>query len=873
VARTADEIRRPGRPERIPPHNLEAEEAVLGSMMLSGEAVAQASEILKASDFYRSAHGKIYVALLDLYARGEPVDGISTVEELRRRSTLEEVGGHLFVHHLLEVVATPASAAHYARIVADHALLRRLIDAGSQIIQKAYDVPEDPEGLADEAEGLIYGVARHGEQDEIVTLSQLVHDSMESLERLHDREAGFSGLQTGFNDLDNLLQGFQPGNLIIVAARPGVGKSSLATNIARNAAVDHDVPIAMFSLEMSRMEIGMRLLCSEARIGWDKVRANRVAAEDWGRIVEAAEVLDRAPMFIVDSGNATIVDIRAKARRLKSSTRGLGLVIVDYLQLMSSHYRVDNRQQEIAEISRSLKLLAKELEIPVIAVSQLNRDPERRTDKRPQLADLRECVTGDTPVVLSDGRRVPIRDLVGTRPEVVAVSPEGKLVLAESDLVWRVGRRPVFQVRLASGRTIRATAEHRLFAASGWTRLRDLGVDDRLAIARRLPEPATTERWPELRVALLGQLVGDGSYLKGQPMRYATASEENSALVTEAASFEFASPVKRYAGRGKWHQLLISGNGNRWHPKGVNKWLRDLGIFGQRSHEKRLPQEVFRLGNEQVALLLQHLWATDGCIFVPDSRRRPPSVYFATASSGLASDVAALLLRLGIVARIRNVQQRGSSWYRVDVSGGSDQRRFLGAVGSFGPRIAPGERLRARLEGVGINTNVDTLPTEVFTRVRRRMAEVGVSQRAMAKLRGTMYGGTSHFRFSPSRRTVAGYAEILDDDQLRAQATSDLFWDRIVSIKPTGVEEVFDLTVPGPASWLADGIVSHNSGSLEQDADVVLLLHRDEMYTDEPDKKGLADVIVAKNRNGPTDKVTLTFLAHLTQFRNYARSQ
>jgi len=873
VARTADEIRRPGRPERIPPHNLEAEEAVLGSMMLSGEAVAQASEILKASDFYRSAHGKIYVALLDLYARGEPVDGISTVEELRRRSTLEEVGGHLFVHHLLEVVATPASAAHYARIVADHALLRRLIDAGSQIIQKAYDVPEDPEGLADEAEGLIYGVARHGEQDEIVTLSQLVHDSMESLERLHDREAGFSGLQTGFNDLDNLLQGFQPGNLIIVAARPGVGKSSLATNIARNAAVDHDVPIAMFSLEMSRMEIGMRLLCSEARIGWDKVRANRVAAEDWGRIVEAAEVLDRAPMFIVDSGNATIVDIRAKARRLKSSTRGLGLVIVDYLQLMSSHYRVDNRQQEIAEISRSLKLLAKELEIPVIAVSQLNRDPERRTDKRPQLADLRECVTGDTPVVLSDGRRVPIRDLVGTRPEVVAVSPEGKLVLAESDLVWSVGRRPVYEVRLASGRTIRATAEHRLFAASGWARLRDLGVDDRLAIARRLPEPATKERWSELRVALLGQLVGDGSYLKGQPMRYATASEENSALVTEAASFEFAAPVKRYAGRGKWHQLLISGNGNRWHPKGVNKWLRDLGIFGQRSHEKRLPREVFRLGNEQVALLLQHLWATDGCIFVPDSRRRPPSVYFATASSGLASDVVALLLRLGIVARIRNVQQRGSSWYRVDVSGGSDQRRFLGAVGSFGPRIAPGERLRARLEGVGINTNVDTLPTEVFTRVRRRMAEVGVSQRAMAKLRGTTYGGTSHFRFAPSRRTVAGYAEILDDDQLRAQASSDLFWDRIVSIEPAGEEEVFDLTVPGPASWLADGIVSHNSGSLEQDADVVLLLHRDEMYTDEPDKKGLADVIVAKNRNGPTDKVTLTFLAHLTQFRNYARSQ
>lgn len=386
MARAADDLRRA---ERVPPQNLEAEESVLGSMMLSGDAVAQVTEILKAGDFYRSAHRQIYQALIDLYARGEPVDAVTAKEELLRRGTLQAVGGPLYIHHLLESVATPASAAHYARIVAEHALLRRLIEAASTIIQRAYDVPEAPERLADEAEGLIYGVVRHGEKDEVIALSTLVHDSMEALERLHDRDAGLAGLPTGYSDLDNLLQGFQPGNLIIVAARPGVGKSSLATNIARNVAVDHGVPVAMFSLEMSRMEIGMRLLCGEARIPWDKVRSNRVAAEDWGRIVEAAEVLDRAPVYIVDAGNSTIVDIRAKARRMKSS-QGLGLLIVDYLQLMSSHHRVENRQQEIAEISRSLKLLAKELEIPVIAVSQLNRDPERRTDKRPQLADLRE---------------------------------------------------------------------------------------------------------------------------------------------------------------------------------------------------------------------------------------------------------------------------------------------------------------------------------------------------------------------------------------------------------------------------------------------------------------------------------------------------
>jgi replicative DNA helicase len=400
MARTADDIRAP-RVERVPPHNLEAEESVLGSMMLSAEAIAQVTELLKPSDFYRSAHRVIFEALVGLFARGEPVDAITAVEEMKRRGTLDAAGGALYIHHLVESVPTPASASHYARIVADHALLRRLIEAGSTIIQRAYEVPEDPEGLADEAEGMIYAVSRHSEKEEVIALSDLVHESMETLEKLHDREQAFSGIPTGFSDVDNLLQGLQPGNLVVLAARPGVGKSSFVTNVARNVAVEAQRDVAMFSLEMSRMEIGMRLLCSEARVPWEKVRSARVAAEDWGRIVEAAEILDRAPLYIVDTGNVTIVDIRAKARRLKSS-HNLGLVIVDYLQLMSSHQRVENRQQEIAEISRSLKLLAKELEIPVIAVSQLNRNPETRTDKRPQLSDLRESgsIEQDADVVM-----------------------------------------------------------------------------------------------------------------------------------------------------------------------------------------------------------------------------------------------------------------------------------------------------------------------------------------------------------------------------------------------------------------------------------------------------------------------------------------
>jgi replicative DNA helicase len=419
VARTADDVRRL-RPERVPPQNLEAEESVLGAMMLSAEAIADVVEVVRPNDFYRSANAKIFEALRSLYGRGDPVDAITAVEELRRRTMLEEVGGHLYIHELVEQVPTPGAAANYAKIVAQHALLRRLISAAADIIDLAYAAPEDPAQVADAAEQRIYEVARHDEKEQVASLRDLVDQAMTDLEKIQNRESAFAGVPTGFRDLDALMSGMQAGNLIVVAARPGVGKSSFVTNLARNVAVEHRSPVAMFSLEMSRWEIGMRLLCAEGRVPWDSIRNKRVGADDWSRIVQAAEMLHDAPLSIVDSGNVTIVDIRAKARRLSARRQGLGLIIVDYLQLMSHHRRVDNRQQEIAEISRSLKLLAKELEIPVIAVSQLNRDPERRQDKRPQLSDLREsgAIEQDADVVMfihrddSDPAKKGLADLI-----------------------------------------------------------------------------------------------------------------------------------------------------------------------------------------------------------------------------------------------------------------------------------------------------------------------------------------------------------------------------------------------------------------------------------------------------------------------------
>src|SRR5438874_807100 len=596
-------------PTKIPPHNLDAERAVLGAVLLEGrETLPRVIEVLRPSDVCTEAHRSMYDVMLRLFDRGEPVDVRTLQEELRRRDQLEFVGGPAALALLVEQASISAHLHSYAQIVRDMAVLRELIHTSTQIITQAFDAKEDVQTLVDDAERRIFGLAERRLEGSALPVGKILKNTFEYIERLYERKEHVTGVATGFENLDLETSGFQPSDFIIIAGRPSMGKTAFALNIAQHVGVTLRGTVLVLSLEMSAQQLVQRMLCSEAKVDAQAVRTGFLSSSDWHRLTAAAGRLSEAKIFIDDSPAVTVLEARAKARRMKAE-HGLDMLVVDYLQLMRGRAALDNRQQEISEISRSLKALAKELNIPVVALSQLSRAVEARAqrDFRPQLSDLRECVTGDTRVLLSDGRRVPVEGLVGTAPEVLAMSPRGTLVSAKTERIWRVGRRRLVMIRLACGRSIRATQEHRLFSQRGWVRVSELTTRDGLAVVDHIP-PA-----------------------------------------------------------------------------------------------------------------------------------------------------------------------------------------------------------------------------------------------------------------------VRDYADTVDDTHGDGKGV-DIAWDRIVEVRPAGHEHVFDLTVPGPESWLADGIVSHNSGALEQDSDVILFLYRARVYREDvpPEEENIAEVIIGKQRNGPTGTIKVVFLPQYARFENAA---
>jgi replicative DNA helicase len=378
---------RPG--DRTPPQDMAAEQSVLGSMLLSKDAIADVAEVLRGADFYRPSHELIHDAIIDLFGRGEPADPVTVAADLQRRGELERVGGAPYLHTLSANVPIAANAGYYAEIVREKAILRRLVEAGTKIVQIGYAGEGQVDDVVDEAQAEVYKVTDRRTSEDYAPLADIMDGVLDEIEAIGNREAGIYGVPTGFADLDDLTNGLHAGQMVIVAGRPAMGKSTLALDFCRAASLHNNMSSVFFSLEMTRSEITMRLLSAEAKVPLNHIRNGQMNDDDWQKLARKMGEVSSAPMFIDDSPNMTMMEIRSKARRLRQR-HDLRLIVIDYMQLMTSGRKVESRQLEVSEFSRQIKLLAKELEVPIIALSQLNRGPEQRSDRRPMLADLRE---------------------------------------------------------------------------------------------------------------------------------------------------------------------------------------------------------------------------------------------------------------------------------------------------------------------------------------------------------------------------------------------------------------------------------------------------------------------------------------------------
>lgn len=869
------------------PSNIEAERLILGVILLDNVAINQAAEHLKPEDLFLVSNRRVYEKMLALYERGQAIDPLTLQEELRRAGELELVGGPAYLASLFDGVPRFSNIESYIKIVKGKSMLRKLITSSNQIMAMAFDDEEDPEDILDKAERMILAIAEDRIKQGFVHIGEVASKQLTVIEEIAGHQQLITGIATGFADLDYMTSGLQRGDLIIIAARPSMGKTALCLNIAQNAATHTQrhgakATVGIFSLEMSNEQLVNRLLCSQARVDAHRLRSGHLSKEEWRKLALAVGELAETQIYLDDTPGISVLEMRAKARRLKNERKTLDLLIIDYLQLMSGRGRYESRQQEVSQISRELKMLAKELDVPLVALSQLSRAPETRTGShKPQLSDLREsgCLAGESLVTMADsGAQVPIRDLVGKSGFKVWALNEAtcKLEPAVVSRAFATGVKPVFRLTTRLGRTIRATGNHKFRTFAGWKRLDELVVGERLALPRVIENPAV-QSLSNGELALLGHLIGDGCTLPRHVIQYTTREKDLAEAVVELALGVFGGEIKpRINQERTWYQVYLSSTRHHTHNvrSAVSEWLSELGIWGLRSYEKRVPAKVFEQPAAAIGVFLRHLWSTDGCI-----RLKPgfyaPAVYYASSSEELVYGVQSLLLRLGINAWLRRRPQhgKGRDQYHVSLTGKPDLERFaerVGAVGEYKQQSL--EEVMRYLKDRQPNTNRDVIPNAVWREiVVPAMQGAGLTSRQLAGGIDIAYCGSTLYKHNLSRERAARVARVVDSDALAMLAQSDVYWDQLLAIEPDGEADVYDLTVPGLHNFVAQNFIPHNS--IEQDADVVMFIYREEIYKPETEKQNIAEIIVGKQRNGPTGSVELVFLKQLTRFEDKYREQ
>lgn len=864
--------------DKLPPQNIAAEKSLLGCLMIDQDAIYKVADFLQIKDFYKPIHQIIFESIIELFTKREPVDLLSVSSKLSEYQKLEETGGASYLTDLINTVPTASNVLHYAKIVQDKRVLRDLISAGYDISNLAYGEAESIDILLDRAEKRIFSIAQKTLSQSFVHVKDTLEETWKRIEELSKQKGGLRGIPTGFRDLDNMLAGLQRSDLIILAARPSLGKSALAVDIAKNVACKYKMPVGIFSLEMSKDQIVDRLISSQADVDLWKIRTGKLSDQgpnnDFERIQNAMSELAEAPLYIDDVSSSNVIQMRAMARRL-AMDKGLGLLIIDYLQLMEGRSNIDNIVQQVSENSRALKSIAKELNIPVLVLSQLSRAVEHRMPPVPRLSDLREsgCLTGDTLITRADtGERIPIKDLVGqTDIPVHSLDFDFKIKEKLISKVFSTGEKMVYEMTTRSGFKIKASANHPFWRIDGWKRLEELKTGDRIATPAEIKISAPKNELTENEVILLAHLLGDGCILPKQPYHYTSADWENIKIVQKTAKDLFGINSKVIKQKNWWHIYLTCPyplTHNKQHP--IIKWFEGLGIKRVRSYEKEIPQKVFGLDNERLALFLKHLWATDGNISLKPLRNEQTqiSIYYSSTSYQIAQSVKNLLLKFGIRSKISE-KHKGNyrTCYTISVYGKEHQLKFLETIGCYGERGKKIPQFIEKLNNTKSNTNLDVWPKETWKFIVDPIRKYQrMSWREFSKGIETQFCGSTLFKSGISAERMTRIAKTLESPVLWQIAQSDIFWDEIVSIKQLGTEEVFDATVPGTHNFVANGIILENS--IEQDADVVMFIYREDKYKPNSERKNVAEIIVAKHRNGPVGKVELYFDETRVTFRD-----
>jgi replicative DNA helicase len=617
---------------------------------------------------------------------------------------------------------------------------------------------------------------------------------------------------------------------------------------------------------MSKEELMDRLLVAQADIDAWKLKTGHLEEDEFTKLSDAMGELYDTPLYIDDTPGMSILEMRTKARRLQAE-HGLKLIVVDYLQLARPSRNMDNRVQEVSEISQGLKNLARELKIPVLALSQLSRQVEQRGIKKPQLADLRECLAGDTPILLADiGEPCTIKNLIGKRDfKVFSLGDDYKLKVCTVRKVIASGKKKIYTLITQSGRSVQCSNNHPFYTLNGWQELKNLTKDDYIAIPRELPTNLSIR--PKLldtdaKIRLLGHMLGDGSFIPRRILQYTSINQENLEQVSRDARDSFAVKTRIVKER-TWYQAYFTSERrvSKNYRNPMVSWLDDLGLWGLRSPQRYIPKEVFMLPLADIKLFLRHLWATDGCIWINKNQTRV-SIYYATASKILASNVQSLLLRCGILSNIHLSKKKGyKDGYGVWIEGKEMQTKFANEIGGFADRAQKIEIAKSILVKIKSNPNLDVLPRQTWQIIDKVRIAKKITWRGFAKLLNMSYCGSSLYKSGISHERMTRIARFMDDPEIWNLADSGIYWDKITSIIPGKIEEVYDLQVEGTHNFVANDIFVHNSGAIEQDADVVMFLWRE----DEESAENMT-LDIAKHRNGPLRSIKLRFRGDRIRF-------